>query len=166
IFDPVVLALAFFVVLEHHGLRQAVRTTGTLFAGLVIGLTLVVGLAPPSYLTGIVSTTLGRARGNTPPLAVLQQALNWVGSIAFLASLGVLVAGVLAWRRKLTWATAGVLAVLAVAILLVPANQARIHTAISLNKHVTFGAWFGAIAAGWLLTRFARRTPVDVLRGG
>ena len=41
--------------------------------------------------------------------------------------------------------------VLAVAALLVPLEQARIHTLTSLNKHVAFGGWFAAIAAGYAI---------------
>jgi len=47
-------------------------------------------------------------------------------------------------------------ALLAVALfgatLLAPANQARIHTATSLSKHVNYGAWFGALLAGYFLS--------------
>jgi hypothetical protein len=42
---------------------------------------------------------------------------------------------------------------LAVAVLLAPLEQARIHTSVSLEKHVAFGAWFGAIAAGYVLAQ-------------
>jgi hypothetical protein len=48
------------------------------------------------------------------------------------------------------------LAVLATAGVLVTANQARIHTTTSLSKHVDFGAWFAAVAAGYLLARLLR----------
>ncbi len=48
------------------------------------------------------------------------------------------------------------LCLLAAAVLLVPAEQARIHTATSLDKHVAFGAWFGAIAAGYAVDRMIR----------
>jgi hypothetical protein len=48
------------------------------------------------------------------------------------------------------------LAFLAVTALLVPAAQARIHTYNGLDKHVDFGAWFAAIAAGYAVDRAAR----------
>jgi hypothetical protein len=56
-------------------------------------------------------------------------------------------------RRR--WAQALLLAVLALTALLAPADQARIQTTTSLNKHVDFGAWFAAIAAGYLLSRLS-----------
>jgi hypothetical protein len=37
--------------------------------------------------------------------------------------------------------------------LLAPLEQAHIHTADSLQKHVDFGAWFAAMAAGYLLSK-------------
>jgi hypothetical protein len=43
--------------------------------------------------------------------------------------------------------------------LLVPAEQARLHTTVSLQKHVVFGAWFAAIAAGYAMARFSRVDP-------
>jgi hypothetical protein len=53
------------------------------------------------------------------------------------------------------------IAVLAAASLLAPIEQAHVHTTVSLQKHVTFGAWFASIAAGvllaWLSTLWADR---------
>jgi hypothetical protein len=49
--------------------------------------------------------------------------------------------------------------VLAGAAVLAPAEQARLHTAVSLQKHVVFGAWFAAIAAGYAMARFSRVDP-------
>ena len=42
---------------------------------------------------------------------------------------------------------------LAGAASLVPVEQARIHTLTSLDKHVDFGAWFAAIAAGYAASK-------------
>jgi hypothetical protein len=50
--------------------------------------------------------------------------------------------------------------VLALSALLAPADQARIQTTTSLDKHVDFGAWFAAIAAGYLLNLLSRRRVV------
>jgi hypothetical protein len=43
--------------------------------------------------------------------------------------------------------------------LLAPAEQARLHTTVSLQKHVVFGAWFAAIAAGYAMARLSRVDP-------
>jgi hypothetical protein len=45
--------------------------------------------------------------------------------------------------------------VLTVAALLAPLHQAQIHVTTSLNKHLAFGAWFCAIAAGYVLVKAA-----------
>ena len=45
---------------------------------------------------------------------------------------------------------------LAAAGLLVPLEQARIHTTTSLHKHVDFGAWLAAPAAGYALAQLSR----------
>ena len=70
----------------------------------------------------------------------------------------VVAAVVCAVRRR--WPQALLLAVLALSALLAPADQARIQTTTSLNKHVDFGAWFAAIAAGDLLSLLSRRRLV------
>jgi hypothetical protein len=46
--------------------------------------------------------------------------------------------------------------VLAAAVLLAPIEQARIHTLVSLDKHVDLGAWFACAAAGFALSRLTR----------
>jgi hypothetical protein len=43
--------------------------------------------------------------------------------------------------------------VLAAAALLAPLHQAQIHTLTSLYKHIVFGCWFGAAAAGVALAK-------------
>ena len=57
--------------------------------------------------------------------------------------------------RAQTW----LLAVLAAAAILGPAEQAWLHTAALLNEHVGVGAWFAAIAAGYAADRFIAAAP-------
>jgi hypothetical protein len=57
--------------------------------------------------------------------------------------------------RAQTW----LLAVLAAAAILGPAEQAWLHTAALLNEHVGLGAWFAAIAAGYAADRFISAAP-------
>jgi len=81
---------------------------------------------------------------------VLQRSYVWTGLILVLAVAGALFAGRVALPdRFLALALAG-------AALLAPAEQARIHTTVSLQKHVVFGAWFAAIGAGYLMSRLSR----------
>jgi glycosyltransferase involved in cell wall biosynthesis len=164
LFDPIVLALAFFVIMGHHGVREAVRKTVPLIAGLVLVIAALLAFAPHTYIKGIMWTTIDRFPSNNSSHAVLLDSWEWVGVIACAGALAVVAAVLAAWRRRVGWATVGVLVVLAGAVMLVPANQARIHTLTSLNKHVTFGAWFAAVAVGWLLYDLVGRRASDVWR--
>jgi hypothetical protein len=49
--------------------------------------------------------------------------------------------------------------VLTGALVLAPANQARIHVFTSLYKHVGFGSMFAAVVAGYALASFATAVP-------
>jgi glycosyltransferase involved in cell wall biosynthesis len=151
IFDPVIILLAFFVMLNFHELRSAIRKAAAMLAAFVLLLTALLAIIPNSYLTGISSTTVNRPASIAPARMVLLESWEWVGAIACIALFAAAFALVMAWRHKSSWAFAGLIGTLAIAVLLAPANQARIHTLTSLSKHVTFGAWFGAITAGWLI---------------
>ncbi len=148
IFDPIVLLIALFAMLSYHDMRTAIRTSLSLLAIFGLSLAALLAMAPSSYLTGIWTTTVNRATANSTTNAVLHEAWGWVGVIACIALATTVLAAASAWKRKSDWATAGIIGILALAVLIVPANQARIHTTTSLGKHVTYGAWFGAIAAG------------------
>ena len=77
----------------------------------------------------------------------------WTSLILVLAVLGAVLASRGEARGKF------LPAILAAAALLVPAEQARLHTTVSLQKHVVFGAWFAAIAAGYAMARLSRVDP-------
>ena len=156
IFDPVVIALAVLCACPRPGGKAAFRR-GALLTTCVTGtLALLIRLGGPLYMRGIEQTTLERT-GNTAPIpTVLSQSWLWVGAIAVVA----FVALALGWRRPGRLLTA----LLAGAVLLVPAEQARIHTVTSLNKHVDFGAWFAAMAAGYAIDRFTRLYAPRILQ--
>ena len=105
------------------------------------------------YWLGITTSTLARPRSDVPVTTVLRSAYVWTSLILVLAVLGAVLASRGEARGKL------LPAVLAAAALLVPAEQARLHTTVSLQKHVVFGAWFAAIAAGYAMARLSRVDP-------
>lgn len=152
IFDPVIIALAALGVAAKRGIKPGVGRAGFVAVCSVGLLAVLLGVGGPLYVTGVLSTTLARASGGNSPLIVLQDATNWVGVVVLLAGLAVIVA-LLARQERIQVA---VFALLAAAGLLVPLNQARIHTTTSLSKHVDFGAWFAAAAAGYALARLSR----------
>jgi hypothetical protein len=144
LWDPVVILLAALTAAQGGWLRRgfrSVRLAAYLAAAIALGLR----LGGRSYIAGILFTTLARQPGTVSPGGVLRDAAPWIGIVLLLALRGVVIAR---GRREQL-----LCAVLAAAVLLAPLEQARIHTSISLEKHVAFGAWFGAIAAGYVLAR-------------
>lgn len=148
IFDPAIIAIAVFCA--PRGLKAGLARGGIVLAGtgVLLGMLLAIGGSP--YIKGIDYTTLTRAPGANPPLVVLGDSASWVGVVVAVGLVAIVVAAVR--DRPRAW----LIASLAVASALVPLNQARIHTTVSLNKHVDFGAWFACIAAGYVVAVVTR----------
>jgi hypothetical protein len=96
-----------------------------------------------------------RVPGAASWLTVLRDSWLWTGIITVLAVCGVIISVVNRQGRTRTW----LLAILTVAAILGPLEQARLHTAASLDKHVGLGAWFAAIAAGYAVDWFIAAAP-------
>jgi len=164
LFDPVVVVLALSTALPSGG-RLAARRCAILVTVVVALLAAGLLIGGSSYRTGIDQTTLARVAGTTSPLSVLTAAWSWTGLLVVLAVCGVIISWVGRPGRARTW----LLAVLTVAALLGPLEQARLNTSVSLNKHVDLGAWFAAIAAGYAVDKFISAAPAGrmrVLTGG
>jgi hypothetical protein len=159
LFDLVVLAIAALIAWPA-GVRLAARrcTTILIVLAVLIGAGLLAGGS--SYLTGIEQTTLARAGGADSPLSVLADAWSWTGLVVVLAVLGVIISLASREGALRTW----LLAVLAIAAVLGPLEQAHLHTLASLNKHVGLGAWFGAIAAGYAVGKVIEAAPAGRMR--
>jgi Dolichyl-phosphate-mannose-protein mannosyltransferase len=154
LFDPVVIVVAVLVAWPA-GRRVAVRRCATLLTVTIALLVAGLLLGGGSYLTGITETTVQRAAGSNPVLSVLGDAWSWTGVVLVLAWCGVFSSWASQHGRRQTW----LLAVLAVAALLGPLEQASLHTSASLNKHTDLGAWFAAIAAGYAADAFVAAAP-------
>jgi hypothetical protein len=148
LFDPVVLVLAVACACPRPGGKAALRRGTLLLAGLLGVLAVLLRLGGSWYLTGIGQTTTMRPNGGAPVARVLTDSWQWTAMIAVAALAGLVLTIVTRQPRARIWLTAA----LAAAAVLVPAEQARIQTTVSLNKHVDFGAWFAAIAAGYALS--------------
>jgi Dolichyl-phosphate-mannose-protein mannosyltransferase len=155
LYDPTVLCVAFLSSWPDAGRTIALRRAGFLAGTAAAVLTVLLVLGGSGYLTGIRLTTTGRVDGTDAASLVFADAWSWTAVVVVPAVIAVVVCGL---RRQ--WPQALLLAVLALSALLAPAAQARIQTATSLNKHVDFGAWFAAIAAGYLLSCISRRRVV------
>jgi len=153
--DPVVVAVAWLVALPRPGGKAAAARAGilvTITAVLLAAATLAGG---HYYRSGIGQTTLARVPDAASPLTVLADTWEWTGLIVVLAICAIIISAVTRQPAARTW----LLAILASAALLGPLDQARLHTAASLNKHVGLGAWFAAIAAGYAADRFIFAAP-------
>jgi Dolichyl-phosphate-mannose-protein mannosyltransferase len=161
LFDPVIICLAVLASVPGRtwpeARRQGYRALG--YSATLGAILLAAG--GHTYVTGLMSTTLARASDNSPAMVVFRDSWKWVGAVAVIGALGVMV-HLLREGRARTWTSA----LLAGAVLLVPLEQARIHTTTSLQKHVDFGAWFACIVAGYAIAKIipvARRRVYLVL---
>jgi Dolichyl-phosphate-mannose-protein mannosyltransferase len=148
IFDPVIIILAFLTGLPvsrklatTRALELAIYAAALILAVLTIG--------GPVYAKGVMQTVLVRVPGANPPATVLRDALDWTWPIV-VPAVATLVASLIrkSARRQLL-----LLALLSLTAFLVPIEQARLHTVVSLDKHADIGAWFAAIAAGYAVSR-------------
>jgi hypothetical protein len=151
IFDPVVVAMAVLSAYPSPGGKAALRRGTLLVACLVGALAGLLRLGGSWYIAGITQTTTKRPNGGAPVARILLDSWQWTAVVLVAAAAGV----ILSIAARSSRPRVLLLAVLAAAALLVPADQARIQTTVSLNKHVDFGAWFACIAAGYTLSYLA-----------
>ena len=173
LFVPSIIVLAGLAVVPKAGRRALIAPValGVATAGLLAG---TLYLAGPDYLTGIKFTTLNRFQGNSSVSSLLWDCVQWIGVPFALAVIG---AVAYAWRpftepgeevapggSGLRRALLG--AVMAGSLLLAPAEQIRIHTFVSLQKHVGFGLLLAAPIIGVGLARIVgdhfRRAQIGI----
>jgi 4-amino-4-deoxy-L-arabinose transferase-like glycosyltransferase len=155
LFDPIIVLLALLTAFPKPGGKAAARRIAILLAVLVTLLLVGVLIGGSSYVGGFARTTLTRVPGGASWLTVLGDAGAWTGIITALAVCAVVISLVNRQGRARTW----LLVVLTIAAILGPLEQARLHTATSLDKHVGLGAWFAAIAAGYAVDWFIAAAP-------
>jgi hypothetical protein len=148
LFDPVVIALALLVAYPKPGGKPALARGATILT--IVATLLMVGtlIGGDYYVSGIDQTL---ALGVNMPglrLPVLEHAAAWTGIVAVAALCAVAAALAARDGRR-----ARLAAPLAVAGLIVPAEQILQGAVLSLDIHVVAGAWFAAIAAGYLVHR-------------
>ena len=161
LFDPTIVALGGLVVARNRAIHSPAGRDGIKSAvgrgGLIAACTLaldagLLALGGSAYSTGLMYTTISRTAGTSPAMVILLDAAQWIG----VACLPAAVAALVALVRRHSRAEAAIVALLSVSGTLAPLDQARIHTTTSLTKHVDFGAWFAAVAAGYLIAQLAR----------
>jgi len=155
LYDPTVVCVTILGRWPETGWKVALRHAALLAGAAATAVALLLALGGSGYLTGISLTTTGRVNGTDSAALVFADAWSWTAVVVVPAIVAVIVCLV---RRR--WPQSLLLAVLALSALLAPADQARLQTVTSLDKHVDFGAWFAAIAAGYLLSSLPRRQVV------
>jgi hypothetical protein len=156
IFDPVIVAVAGLAACPRPGGKRAAARWSVVLTYMAAGATALLLIAGHSYELGIDATTLSRAMGQQSPVEIAAMSWQWIGVVLVAAVAGVGLSLIGSGRQV---SRTLLLCALVAAVLLVPAEQARIHTVTSLDKHVAFGAWFGAIAAGYAADRLISLTP-------
>lgn len=152
LFTPVVLAILALVAWRRRDAKAWLAQLAVLCSWLTLtGIAMMAG--GRSYWQGITASTLARPQSDIPATTVLRNAYIWTSLIVVLAVLGAVLASRSQTRGKF------LPTVLAGAVFLAPAGQAFLHTAVGLQKHVVFGAWFAAIAAGYAMARLSRVDP-------
>jgi hypothetical protein len=157
LFDPIVVLLALLTALPKPGGKIAGRRIAILVVVVVVLLLLGLLIGGSSYLKGFESTTLTRVPGASSVTTVLTDTWSWTGIILVLAVCGFIIGSFGRSEQARPW----LLAILTIAAILGPLDQAHLHTAASLNKHVGLGAWFAAIAAGYAVDRFVAAASAE-----
>lgn len=147
------------IALLHGRARQermaALLAEGLLLVAVVAGLDAgLLVLGGPEYAHGVAVTTAFRTiHWYAPSTAssVFWRAFAMTGLVVVTGVLGVAVSA----ARKNRLPVTGLLALLVLAALIVPADQARIHQLSSLDKNLGFGLPFAALAAGYAISACA-----------
>lgn len=147
LWDPAVIA-AGIAASWHAGpwIRMLRGIRVAIYAGCVLGVALF-RFGGPVYEHGVLVTTLARASGTTPPASVLGDSFNYISPVIIVSLLAVISSRRASRRIRFLCIS------VTVSCWLAPVNQARIHTLTSLHKHVDFGAWFAAIAVGYVISQ-------------
>ena len=153
LFTPVVLVVVALAVWRKCPGWAWLTALLTILGAWAVPVMVTVVAGGQNYWRGITTTTLARPPADAAVTAVLKDAYIWTSLILVLALLGSVLAVRSGTRARF------LPAVLMAAALLVPAEQARLQTTVSLQKHVVFGAWFAAIAAGYAMARLSRVDP-------
>ena len=146
LWNPVVVLVVAAAAWQRGTLRDGVRAASVMLAVWCAVIATLLRLAGPGYWRGIMFTTVARQVGSTEdPRSVFWLGFTFVWILVLLA-FAALILNIRAGRPAVL-----LYSVLLFAVIAAPANQARIQSWASLYKHTAFGAWFGAIAAGYLI---------------
>jgi putative flippase GtrA/GT2 family glycosyltransferase len=153
IIDPVVIGFAYFCWQPRFGGRQARVSAAWLLGALVLFFAMLLTLS--RSWAGIFYTVFARDLPDHQGTAlVLIEIWSYSGLIIVLAVIGGLLGGRTAGQPR-----AGMLVLAGGAALVVPVAQLYYQTDWSLDKHLAYGIWFAAMAAGYGCAKLIRVVP-------
>jgi len=146
VIDPLVIAFVCIMWWSVMGRKQALFSSAWFTAVCLCAFCFILTIT--KCWRGLTTTVLARSvtasSGYSTPLHVFQDSWTYTGLIILLATMGAVVAFFNEDRSR------GLLvSLLALAALAVPLAQAHDTTAVSLKKHLAYGAWFAVMAAGY-----------------
>lgn len=151
LWEPTVLLVAALLIGRRRGWRIAALAGGALLAGTGGVLFGLYGLAGPVYRRGVDFTTLERHADHVRTSLILGDTARLIGAATLLALIG---AALLTYRFGRSDPALAIVAwLLALAVLLAPLNELRLHTVTSLFKHTGFGLAFAVLPAGYAVAR-------------
>jgi 4-amino-4-deoxy-L-arabinose transferase-like glycosyltransferase len=153
VFFPVVVVLAFIVWVPRVSTRQAVYCAALAVGSWLAFFGLLIALS--HSWSGLMETVLNRAiHDHTRTTVIVGEILKSSLLVMLLAVVGAVVAlAVEGFRRALP------VIALACAAFVVPAAQIHYHSVTSIDKHVAYGLWLAALAAGYGVAKLITMPP-------
>ena len=147
VIDPVLIMFAFLVWLPRMQSRRALGCTAWFTAGWAVFFVLVMSVS--RSWAGIIFTVLNRSiADNQSSILIISDVWRYGGLLMATAIVGAIAA--IAGEK---WPFALLIVLLACATFVVPAAQVHDTTAVSMDKHLAYGLWLGAMAAGYGFSR-------------
>ena len=158
---PVVLGFAFLIWVPAMGFKQAAFCATWLISACT--LTFCVVMTVSKSWQGILTTVLARnatsingANGYASPAHIFNDSWTYSGIVAILALIGGVFAA--SSHKRLHAIQVAYLAAIA---LVIPLAQIHETTAVSLKKHLAYGAIFATMAAGYGLSKLSNALPAQ-----
>ena len=143
VIDPVVIAFAFLVWLPRRGVRRACYSTAWLTGAWLVFFSLIITVS--RSWPGIAFSVVNRKVNDYQSAQViLGDVLIYSGLIIVAALTGAVIA-----IRAQDGQRRALLVLLGGTALVVPAAQFYVRTGWALDKHLAYGIWFAAMAAGY-----------------
>jgi Dolichyl-phosphate-mannose-protein mannosyltransferase len=153
VIDPILIGFAFLVWLPSMRAARALLWALCLAVGcaVVFGLLMTAAGSWPGLLFTVINRTTSDHQST---LLVLNDIWGYSGLIICLAIVGAVFAVGTESRQR-----GALIALLGCAAFVVPAAQLHDQTGWSLDKHLAYGIWFAAIAAGYACSRLIGWLP-------